>query len=126
MNENVLILGATSGIAKELSRILAERGCGLILAGRDREELEKSAADLRLRYQVRADVEVFDGLDFAGLGALVARCLSRSEPIDGVILCYGYLPDQRRSETDVDEAQSYHRSQLYLGRGAVGSAGQLP
>ena len=44
-------------------------------------------------------------MDFAGLGALVARCLSRSEPIDGVILCYGYLPDQRRSETDVDEAR---------------------
>ena len=53
MSENVLILGATSGIAKELSRVLAERGCSLVLAGRDREELEKSAADLRLRYQAR-------------------------------------------------------------------------
>ena len=105
MSENILMLGATSGIAKELSRVLAERGCRLILAGRDREELEKSAADLRLRYQVQADVEVFDGLDFAGLGVLVARCLSRPEPIDGVILCYGYLPDQRRSETDAGEAR---------------------
>ena len=36
MSENVLILGATSGIAKELSRVLADRGCSLVLAGRNR------------------------------------------------------------------------------------------
>ena len=105
MSENVLILGATSAIAKELSRILAERGCGLVLAGRDRAELEKTAQDLRLRYQVQADVEIFDALDFAGHGPFLARCLSRPQPIDGVILCYGYLPDQRQTEIVVDEAR---------------------
>ena len=105
MKENVLILGATSGIAKELSRVLAQRGCSLIVAGRNREELEKSAADLRLRYRVRVEVENFDAADLAGSDALVARCLSRPEPIDGAVLCYGYLPDQGQTESDVDEAR---------------------
>jgi decaprenylphospho-beta-D-erythro-pentofuranosid-2-ulose 2-reductase len=105
MSENVLILGATSGIARELSRVLAERGCSLVLAARDRDELEKSAADLRLRYQVQVEIDVFDALDFAGHGALVTRCLSRPVLINGVILCYGFLPDQRQTETDVDETR---------------------
>ncbi|HEX4143800.1 MAG TPA: SDR family oxidoreductase [Pirellulales bacterium] len=105
MSENVLILGATSGIAKELARVLAERGCGLVLAGRNRAELERSAADLRLRYHASADVEIFDAMDFAGHGAFIARCLSRPNPIDGVVLCYGYLPDQRQTEIDADEAR---------------------
>jgi short-subunit dehydrogenase len=105
MTETVLILGATSGIAKELSRVLAQRGCSLVLAGRDSGELEKSAADLRLRYQAHVDVEVFDAVDFAGHAAFVSRCLSRPDPIDGVILCYGSLPDQRQTEMVADEAR---------------------
>ena len=31
---------------------LARRGCGLVLAGRNIEELERCAADLRVRVQV--------------------------------------------------------------------------
>jgi decaprenylphospho-beta-D-erythro-pentofuranosid-2-ulose 2-reductase len=105
MTENVLILGATSGIAKALARVMAERGCSLVLAGRNREEMEKSAIDLRLRYQVAVEVEDFDALDFAGHAGFITRCLSRPQPIDGIVLCYGCLPDQRQTETDVDEAR---------------------
>jgi short-subunit dehydrogenase len=105
MSENILILGATSGIAKELSRRLAARGCSLVLAGRDPAELGKLAADLRLRSEGRVVIEAFDALDFAGHDAFVERCLSRPEPIDGVVLCYGSLPDQRQTETDPEEAR---------------------
>ncbi|HTU23807.1 MAG TPA: SDR family NAD(P)-dependent oxidoreductase, partial [Pirellulales bacterium] len=105
MSEQVLILGATSGIAKELTRVLAARGCRLILAGRNREELEKSAVDLRVRYEASADVETFEALDFASHAALVESLLARPEPIDGVILCYGDLPDQRQTELDVEAAR---------------------
>ena len=105
MKERVLILGATSGIAKELARVLAERGCSLILAGRNREELEKSAADIKLRYEVASDVETFDALDPASQSDLIGRIVSRPDAIDGVVLCYGYLPDQRQSETDMAEAR---------------------
>ncbi len=105
MKERVLILGATSGIAKELARVLAERGCSLILAGRNREELENSAADIKLRYEVAADVETFDALDPASQSDLIGRIVSRPDAIDGVVLCYGYLPDQRQSETDMAEAR---------------------
>jgi short-subunit dehydrogenase len=45
----VVILGATKGIGRALARALAERGDQLYLLGRDREDIEHSAADLEQR-----------------------------------------------------------------------------
>ena len=106
MSENILILGATSGIAQALCQRLAGRGCQLILAARDRSQLEPMAADLRIRYGTQVFVEPFDALDFAGHAALVDRCVSTlNGELDGVVLCYGYLPDQRQAETDFAETR---------------------
>jgi decaprenylphospho-beta-D-erythro-pentofuranosid-2-ulose 2-reductase len=58
MSERVLILGATSAIARATAAAFAARGAALYLASRDADELQRSAADLRLRY----DVEVHHGL----------------------------------------------------------------
>lgn len=46
---NVVALGATRGMGRALSRLLAERGDRLFLLGRDREELEKASRDLEVR-----------------------------------------------------------------------------
>lgn len=43
---NVVILGATRGMGRQLARQLATRGDRVFLLGRDRESLERSAADL--------------------------------------------------------------------------------
>ena len=45
-----LITGATSGIGYELSKLFAHDGYDLVLVARDRERLEKNAAELRQRY----------------------------------------------------------------------------
>ena len=68
MSDNILILGATSGIARALCQRLSARGCRLILAARDRAQLEPMAADLRIRHGAEALIEPFDALDFAGHG----------------------------------------------------------
>lgn len=44
-----VLFGATRGIGRQLARQMAERGDRLFLLGRDRHELEKSAADLKAR-----------------------------------------------------------------------------
>ena len=46
MTARVAILGATKGMGRALSRLLAERGDALCLLGRDMQSLERSAADL--------------------------------------------------------------------------------
>ncbi len=101
MNEKVVILGATSGIARSLARLMAARGCRLILAGRDLEQIERVAADLRLRYRSEVIVEPLDALDYAAHAPFVERCVQRfAGPIDGVVLCYGFLANQPDAQQD--------------------------
>lgn len=45
----VVLLGATRGMGRSLSRLLAERGDKLFLLGRDSGELEKAVRDLEVR-----------------------------------------------------------------------------
>lgn len=46
---NVAVLGATKGMGRALARKMAARGDRLVLLGRNREELERSARDLEAR-----------------------------------------------------------------------------
>ncbi|RMG95280.1 MAG: SDR family NAD(P)-dependent oxidoreductase [Deltaproteobacteria bacterium] len=46
---NIALLGATRGIGRALARLAAARGDRLVLLGRDRGTLERSAADLAAR-----------------------------------------------------------------------------
>ncbi len=50
MRGRVLILGATSPIARAIGSELAKEGHDLILAGRDETELARLASDMHLRF----------------------------------------------------------------------------
>ena len=83
MSERILLVGASSAIAQELARKLCQRGCHLVLAGRDTDELESIATDLRIRYQSTVHIEPFDALNFTEHGNFVERCVGLFEqPID--------------------------------------------
>jgi short-subunit dehydrogenase len=45
----VAFLGATKGMGRALARLMAERGDEVVLLGRDREDLERSVKDLKVR-----------------------------------------------------------------------------
>jgi short-subunit dehydrogenase len=106
MSENVLVVGATSGIARALCHRLAERGCGLVLAGRSVEELTRMARDLEIRYKAAVFVEPFEAMDYQGHREFFDRCVERFDgDLKGTILCYGYLPEQRNTQVDLSEAR---------------------
>ena len=98
----MLILGATSGIARAVARELALRGHALVLAARDLAEAERLAADLRVRAGVEAEAWPFDALDFAGHEELAVRAAARE--VGGVVLCYGTMIDQREGEREPERA----------------------
>ena len=50
--KNVLILGATSSIARAMASEFAREGANLFLGGRDLAELQHMAADLEIRYGI--------------------------------------------------------------------------
>lgn len=106
MSGTILILGATSSIARAIAGRFAAAKQRLILAGRNLEELQKTATDLRIRYQVEAWPAHFDALDFAAHPAFFQQCLTRAGgDLAGVVLCHGYMADQQLAQKDFAETQ---------------------
>lgn len=98
--ERIVIAGATSGIAREVGRLLARRGARLFLVARDRAKLDAVAADLRVRgagavYSATADLGSTSGHEKWWPEALAAL----GEP-DGVLIAHGILGDAERARRD--------------------------
>lgn len=107
MKGNVALLGAGSAIGRALSRRLARDGCGVLVAGRDLPEMERTASDLAIRFGVRAAALKFDALEFGAHEAFVEACFAAfSEGLDGVVLCHGVMPDQKEAEKDPELART--------------------
>jgi short-subunit dehydrogenase len=101
MSENIVIVGATSGIAQALCAELARGGANLVLAGRNVDELERQAADLRIRFQRDVSVERFDAADVDHFAPFWASCVGRfADGATGIVVCYGFLPVQDEAQRD--------------------------
>jgi short-subunit dehydrogenase len=97
----IVVLGATSPIARATAEAFARGGWGVLLAARDREENETLAGDLRIRGGGEVWTLAFDALDFAGHDEFVKRCCETlGEEFEGVVLCFGTMPPQGEAEKD--------------------------
>jgi decaprenylphospho-beta-D-erythro-pentofuranosid-2-ulose 2-reductase len=95
MSEAVLILGATSAIARATAVAFAARGAALYLAARDEEELSRIAADLRIRYGVEVRHGQFDAEATDTHAEFFRSVLETMPQLSGVVLAFGYLGDQQ-------------------------------
>ncbi len=94
MSESVLILGATSAIARATAAAFAARGDKLYLASRDVDELRRIASDLHLRHGVEVHYGSFDAEATATHEAFFQSVLAVMPDLSGVVLAFGYLGDQ--------------------------------
>ena len=98
----VVVLGATSGIALAVERLLAERGCDLLLVARSAERLTALQSDLLARGAAQVFICAAD-LASIDQQAAVFDYARRSLPgFDTVLLAYGSMRDQKESENSVD------------------------
>lgn len=97
----ILIIGATSDMARATALYFASRGFDLLLTGRDPEAVRLISSDITIRSGRKATPLLLDVLDFASHAAFV-----RSLPtgLAGVLCFAGYLGDQKRAEIDPTEA----------------------
>ena len=102
---HVLILGATSPIARALAACYAQRGARVVLAAREADELERIAQDLRLRYQAPVTTARFDATEFDAHWPLIAALEQAHGPLDVAALAFGELGEQADSERDFARAQ---------------------
>ncbi|MCC7048909.1 MAG: SDR family NAD(P)-dependent oxidoreductase [Alphaproteobacteria bacterium] len=98
--ETWVVLGATSAIARAFARIVAARGDGVILAGRDREDLAALAQDLRVRGAGWAEALGFDALDTASHGEFARECGRRATGKLCVFLAFAAMPEQDAIDKD--------------------------
>lgn len=99
--QGVVILGATSAIARATAIELGQRGYGLILASRDVEENEAIASDVRVRTGATVSALPFEAEDTSSHAGFFTQCRDHfGEDIAGVVLCFGYLEDQTAAQRD--------------------------
>jgi decaprenylphospho-beta-D-erythro-pentofuranosid-2-ulose 2-reductase len=98
----IAIFGATSAIGKEIADVLALRGRNLLLFARNTVECGELAADLEKRHNVSVTVKPLDVNSFDP--EVLRRDLRSQAPLDGVILCVGYLGDNEKAFSDPAEA----------------------
>lgn len=99
MTTTWLILGGSSAMARGFARAVATRGCGVLLAGRDADDLAATAADCRLRGAPLAEVLAFDSRDSATTDAILDR-LGREEGEICAAVFVGAMPPQDAIDAD--------------------------
>ncbi|QRG70279.1 SDR family oxidoreductase [Brevibacillus choshinensis] len=100
MRKNILIIGATSGIAKSIAYQYAKQNHSLILAGRDHGEMERLASDIRIRHRVPVCVKKYHAEAYDEHSGFFASCLEEPGMLGGMILAYGYMEDHQSAQAD--------------------------
>ncbi|MBY4897766.1 SDR family NAD(P)-dependent oxidoreductase [Cupriavidus sp. AU9028] len=96
----VIVTGAGSGIGAGTARRFAAEGASVVLTGRTREKLERTAADLPAD---RCLVHPADVSQLEQVEALVAAAVSRFGRLDVLVNNAGVAPGGRVHEASVDD-----------------------
>ncbi|WP_410209785.1 SDR family oxidoreductase [Aquirhabdus sp.] len=102
--QNILIIGATSGIAEAVARRYASTGANLFLVARNSEKLTIISSDLIARGARDVQHFVLDANEYSLIPEMVEQAWSVFGSIDVALIAHGTLPDQARAETDLNYA----------------------
>jgi len=99
----VLIVGAKSDIAKAVAVEYAKNGYDLYLAAKNSHELIDFSNDIQIRFKRKAICIELNILDYNGQQSMYASL--DPKPV-GVISAVGYLGDQKKAQSDIDEVKN--------------------
>lgn len=99
MSETWIILGATSSMARAFARAVAERGDAVLLAGRDMEDMARSAADATVRGAPLAEPVFFDARKPETFGPILDRVQALEGPVSAAVFV-GSMPPQADIDAD--------------------------
>jgi short-subunit dehydrogenase len=97
----VALLGASKGMGRAMARVLAERGDALCLLGRDRADLERCAADLRVRGAAgEVGIVACDLLEPTTFAPALEGAVRHLGGLDAVVVTAGLFATQEQLERD--------------------------
>lgn len=113
-NKNVLIVGATSSLARAFAAELALQGANLILSARNLNEAEKIASDLTIRFGCKTSVKKFTAENYDEHQHFFEEVVNSNSTIDGAFVSIGELGEQAKAQTQFSAAKTIIESN-YLG-----------
>ncbi|MEX5729627.1 short-subunit dehydrogenase [Rhodovulum iodosum] len=99
MSETWIILGASSSMARAFVRAVAERGDSVLLAGRDMDDMARSAADARTRGAPLAEPVFFDARKPDSFTPILDRAQAVEGPVSAAVFV-GSMPPQDEIDAD--------------------------
>lgn len=99
--KRILIIGATSAMAKACARLWAAQGHRLVLLGRQADALTALCADLKVRGAAAADHARLDANDLDRHEAVLDAAVATLGGLDVVLIAHGTLGDQAACERDI-------------------------
>lgn len=101
----IAFLGATKGMGRALARLMAERGDAICLLGRHPDDLERSAADLRVRGAASVSCTECDLEKPDTFGPAIDAARSALGGLDAVVVTAGLFATQQELESDPQLAE---------------------
>ena len=102
---NILVIGATSAIARSISRLYAVKNARLFLLARDEERLRESTVDLNLRGANDVKALTYDAENTDKHSTIVDAAVEFLGSIDIALICHGNLPNQKECQADYRKAE---------------------
>lgn len=100
-----VIIGATSAIAEETARLLADQGDTLLLVARNQQRLEAVSSDLRVRSGTQVETLVADVNDYHRHEEIISTATQQLGGLDVLLIAHGTLPDQSACQQSFDETR---------------------
>lgn len=110
MSQNILIVGATSGIAEALARRYASEHAKLFLVARNTSKLEVIATDLIVRGAAEVQFFAMDANNSDLISQMIETAWKSFGSIDIALVAHGTLPEQLLAESDVSYAIAEFRN----------------
>lgn len=104
MSKSVLILGASSPIARATAVEFARKGYALYLAGREIEDIERIGEDIKIRFQVPVKWGVFNAIAYETHASFIQNVSKVMDGLEGVYVGFGMTGDQSSAVVDFVEA----------------------
>lgn len=95
--QKILILGASSAIARGIAKSFAQEGHQLYLAARDLDDLKRTSTDLKVRYGINCFYGNFEALDFSQHPFFIQEAIQTLDGLDGVVVAFGHLTNPQSS-----------------------------
>ena len=103
---NILIIGATSSIARSVSRLYAVRNAKIFLVARDKLLLQEAAIDLEVRGAKAVGAVLYDAENTSDHSSVINSAVEFLGSIDIALICHGNLPNQEECQANYEKAEA--------------------